>query len=523
MGGSATTKDRLKLTGASLGLAALVAGCLWLIAHSFIAQANRQQLNDVLQTAVIRLERRIDMAVISMGELGAQGPYHCSPGVSKTIEDIAFRSVSIREIRVSSPKAVCWADNAHEDLFGAALADSNPVPAVNPAYELAPIEAGGWQGLMVRWTHDDGSLTALLATAGLLFDILPGDLRDHARMEMTLSDQRVVSRYEPEGTDGLKGDFQTFEKASERYPIGVTLMIDESVVAAWNSKFGSDILAIVGLFSLGLGYLGARGLVRPPSPLAQLDQALAKGHIHPVYQPIFCLSTDQMTGFEMLARWTKPDGSTVSPAVFIPLAEDGERINRLTFALLDKAGIEIGDLLRQNDTLKLSFNVTPGQLLSAGFVEALTTQIAKAGLNPRQLVIEITERQAISDIEAALRVSHELSALGIRVAIDDAGTGHNGLSSLHALQANYLKIDKYFVDGVALDRKSSVLVETLISLANQFSMDVVAEGIETEEQRLKLLELGIREGQGYVYAKPLPAAELVKMAGQKARLFQKAA
>jgi c-di-GMP phosphodiesterase len=509
MGGSETTRDRLKLTAASLALAALVAGCLWLIAHSFVAQANRQQLNDVLQAAVIRLERQIDLAVISMGELGAQGPYDCSPAVSKAIEDIAFRSVSIREIRVASAKAVCWADNDHEEVFRGALSSSKPVPAVNPAYELAPIEAAEWKGLMVRWTNEDGSLTALLATDGLLFDILPGELRDHAHMDMMLSDQRVVSKYAPDGAGATEADYSEFGMASERYPIHVRLLLDETVVASRGNGFGSDIIAIAGLFSLGLGYLGARGLMRPRTPLQELDEALARGHVHPVYQPLFCLESGKMTGFEMLARWTKPDGSSISPAVFIPLAEGSGRINSLTFALLDRAGSEIGDMLRRNEGLKLSFNVTPDQLIEPGFVLKLAAKVAQTRLNPTQLVIEITERQPIADIQAALRASGELAEFGVRIALDDAGTGHNGLSSLHALQAHYLKIDKYFVDGVALDRKSGVLVEALISLASQFGMDVVAEGIETEEQRLKLLDLGIREGQGYLFAKPLAASELI--------------
>ncbi|THV37540.1 EAL domain-containing protein [Rhizobium rosettiformans W3] len=523
MAGSATTRDRLKLAAASLGLAALVAGCLWLIAHSFIAQANRQQLNDMLQAAVVRLERQIDLAVISMGELGAQGPYGCSPTVSKAIEDIAFRSVSIREIRVSSPRGTCWADNAHEATFSAALEAANPLPAVNPAYEFAPIEAGEWKGLMVRWTNDDGALTAFLATSGLLFDILPAELREHARMEMSLNDQRVVSSYQPEGSPEMQGDFAEFGTASERYPIRVRLMIDEAVVDSWNNRISSDLIAIAGLFSLSLGYLGARGLTRQQTPLAQLDDALVRGHIHPVYQPLFCLATGEMTGFEMLARWTKPDGSSVSPAVFIPLAEASKRIDKLTFALLDKAGAEIGEMLRHNAKLKLSFNVTPDQLLDPLFIEHFVAKISQANLNPSQLVIEITERQPISDIQAALRVSRELSELGVRLALDDAGTGHNGLSSLHALQAHYLKIDKYFVDGVVLDRKSSALVEALISLAKQFGMEVVAEGIETEEQRIKLLDLGIREGQGYLFAKPLSASDLIARSEQNPSLMPQAA
>lgn len=497
------------MAAASIGLAALVAASLWLIAQSLVAQANRQQLNDILQAAVIRLERQIDLAVISMGELGAQGPYGCSPAVSKAIEDIAFRSVSIREIRVASAKGVCWADNAHEGMFRDALSSLKPVAAINPAYELAPIDAAEWKGLMVRWTSEDGNLAAFLATDGLLFDILPGELRDHAHLEMMLSDQRVVSNYAPEGAKAPDADYSEFGTASERYPIHVRLMLDENAVASRSNTFGADIIAIAGLISLGLGYLGARGLMRPRTPLQELDEALARGHIHPVYQPLFCLESGKMTGFEMLARWTKPDGSSISPAVFIPLAEGSGRINGLTLALLDKAGSDIGDMLRRNEALKLSFNVTPDQLIEPGFVLTLAARVAQTRLNPNQLVIEITERQPITDIQAALRASRDLADFGVRIALDDAGTGHNGLSSLHALQAHYLKIDKYFVDGVALDRKSSVLVEALISLASKFSMDVVAEGIETEEQRQKLLDLGIREGQGYLFAKPLSASELI--------------
>lgn len=523
MGGSETTRDRLILFGVSLLLAMLVASFVWLLARSVITKNNRQQIIEVLEATSMRLERQIDLAVISMGELGAQGPYGCSPAVSKAIEDIVFRSSSIREIRVSSPSATCWADNDHEQIFQAAVVASDPVPSINPAYELAPIEAGEWKGLMVQWTTKYGSLTAFLATEGLLFDILPGELRDHALMEMRLSDQRVVSSYAPEGAAGLIEDFSEFGKASERYPINVRLMIDEAAVASWNSSFGSNIIAIAGLVSLGLGYLCARGLARAPTPLRQLGDALSRGHIHPVYQPLFCLSTGRMTGFEMLARWTKPDGSSISPAVFIPLAEDSGRIDRLTFALLERAGAEIGDMLRRNEALKLSFNVTPDQLLGSGFVESLSSRIGKAGFSPKQLVIEITERQPIPDFEAALRVSRELAKLGIRLAIDDAGTGHNGLSSLHALQAHYLKIDKYFVDGVVLDRKAGLLIEAFISLAQQFGMEVVAEGIETEEQRIKLLDLGIKEGQGYLYAKPLPASELIARAEKGAMPMPKAA
>jgi EAL domain-containing protein (putative c-di-GMP-specific phosphodiesterase class I) len=130
------------------------------------------------------------------------------------------------------------------------------------------------------------------------------------------------------------------------------------------------------------------------------------------------------------------------------------------------------------------------------------------------MVVEVTERQAIADKDKAAAVTEKLIGAGMQVAIDDAGTGHNGLSAIHALGANYLKIDKFFVDGITLDRKSSELVELLAALAAKFGMTVVAEGVETEEQIAVLLQLGIRAGQGFFYSKPVPATTILAMAAK---------
>ncbi|MEK1932519.1 MAG: EAL domain-containing protein [Pararhizobium sp.] len=122
----------------------------------------------------------------------------------------------------------------------------------------------------------------------------------------------------------------------------------------------------------------------------------------------------------------------------------------------------------------MSFNVTPDQYLAEGFVDTLATQATRFRLPLRSLV-------AIADKDKAAAVTEKLIDAGMRVAIDDAATGHNGLHAIHALGANYLKIDKFFVDGIALDRKSSELVEMLAALAEKFGITVVAEGVETEE------------------------------------------
>ena len=507
-----------------MGLAVLFGGSLWIVVQIYINEMNERRLQELLQTAIVRMERQIDLAVIGMGELVATGPFDCSVEDRKAMEQVAFLSASIREIRVDSANGGCWGHDGRDEVFGSSLTTSPVLPATNPAYELATLKLANWQGLMVRWKRDNGSITALLASSGMLFDLLSSELRDHASLELSLQDGRIFSQYLPEsGAQAVGDDPVQFGAASDRYPIQVELRINSDTFSTWNRIPEPAILGFAALMSGVFGFLSARGLVRPASRLDEMDEALAKGHIQPHFQPLFSLEDNHVTGFEMLARWIKPDGTSVSPAVFIPLAEEQDRIDPLVFSLLAQAGRQVGDLLKADADLKMSFNITPDQLLSDGFVERLTKQIDASGLPHHCLVLEITERQPIADVEKALMVSGRLAELGLRIAIDDAGTGHNGLSSLHALQANYLKIDKYFIDGVTLNRKSFVLVETLVSLAEQFGMTVIAEGIENADQLAKLQQLGIREGQGFIFSRPLPADELLSMMKQSQRQPMKAA
>ena len=212
----------------------------------------------------------------------------------------------------------------------------------------------------------------------------------------------------------------------------------------------------------------------------------------------------------MLARWVRADGTVVPPMKFIPLAEQSGRIRVMTWQLLAIALKELNEHLRQNKQFKLSFNVVPSHLMSEGFVEMLRQVVAEAMVSTRQIVLEITERDELQDLGKAGEVVRELRELGFKVAIDDVGVGHSGLSHLKALGANTMKIDKFFVDTIR-DESTSRIVETLVRLAKDLQMTVVAEGIETEQQVQSLLACGVQEGQGYVVSPPLPCARFVEL------------
>jgi EAL domain-containing protein (putative c-di-GMP-specific phosphodiesterase class I) len=152
----------------------------------------------------------------------------------------------------------------------------------------------------------------------------------------------------------------------------------------------------------------------------------------------------------------------------------------------------------------MSFNVSPQHLLSDGFIETLRRIVAAARVSPRQVVLEITERTELPDLDKAACVVKALREQGFRVAMDDVGVGHSGLSQMKGLGANTIKIDKFFIDSITRDEAAATIIQTLAGLARDLQMTVIAEGIETPEQVQALIKCGVEEGQGYLVSPPLP-------------------
>ena len=149
----------------------------------------------------------------------------------------------------------------------------------------------------------------------------------------------------------------------------------------------------------------------------------------------------------------------------------------------------------------------PRHLLSDGFVATLRRVVVASKVSARQIVLEVTERNELSDLDRAAAVVKELREFGFRVAMDDVGVGHSGLSQMKGLGANTIKIDKFFVDTITEDGSAATIVATLVRLAQDLQMTVVAEGVETPEQVQALIDCGVEEGQGYLVSPPLPFAK----------------
>jgi diguanylate cyclase (GGDEF)-like protein len=246
---------------------------------------------------------------------------------------------------------------------------------------------------------------------------------------------------------------------------------------------------------------------------ADLRAALARGEFRLVYQPIVALADGRIEGVEALARWDHPLRGTVSPADFIPLAEETGIIVPLGRWVLGEACRQarawadagLGDA--PGAALTVTVNVSGRQVYDPAFVDDVRAALAAAGVDPRRLVLELTESVMIDRPELALERFTALKAVGVRLAIDDFGTGYSALSYLQRFPIDVLKIDRSFVDGLRKGGPQGSLARTIVALGQALSLRTVAEGIEDAAQRAALHEVGCPLGQGFLFARPLePAA-----------------
>ena len=231
----------------------------------------------------------------------------------------------------------------------------------------------------------------------------------------------------------------------------------------------------------------------------ELRQAIVNDAIVPYFQPLMELATGRLVGFEMLARWPHPTRGTVSPAEFIPIAEEIGLIGAMTDRLLHRACRCA--MTWPADTV-LACNISPLQLQDPGLPEMVRAALDHAGLPPHRLELEITESALVGDLALARDLLDELKKLGVRLALDDFGTGYSSLRHLKMLPIDKLKIDASFVATMAIDVESRKIVAAVVGLGASLGLITVAEGVEKLETSALLRDLGCDVGQGYLFGRP---------------------
>jgi sensor c-di-GMP phosphodiesterase-like protein len=269
------------------------------------------------------------------------------------------------------------------------------------------------------------------------------------------------------------------------------------------------LFLIAGLFLGAAGFiLVGRAFDRRGSLESMLKSALRRNQIEVEYQPIVDMRTGQWVGAEALARWRLAGGDLISPDVFIPIAEEYGLINDLTATIITLGLGHLAPLLATREAFFLSINVSSHDLNDTGIVRSMENAVRRFGLVPKNVHVEITERKSVS-LSSHVETITALRSKGFKVGTDDFGVGFSNLGYLNDVPLDYVKIDRSLIANAANDEQPFDLVETVVRLARARGIEIIAEGVETEAQRAKLVACGATLGQGWLFARSMTALEFV--------------
>jgi EAL domain-containing protein (putative c-di-GMP-specific phosphodiesterase class I) len=272
-------------------------------------------------------------------------------------------------------------------------------------------------------------------------------------------------------------------------------------VRSFDSAMGSDLKARVELES-------------------ELGQAIKSRAIVPYYQPIINLSTGRLEGLEVLARWHHETKGVIMPDTFIRLAEKAGLANELTLSVLQKACLDTRSL---PGNLTLAINVAPRQLTDEQLAHKILAVVSKTKFQPGRLEVELTECALVNDLAAARQAILALKALSIQVVLDDFGTGYSSLGHLTDLPFDKIKIDRSIIKGFHDSRHARNTARAIVGLGESLGIPTIAEGIESERDAAALKALGCTMAQGYLYSKPVLAADLPALIARFSEIDSKSA
>jgi diguanylate cyclase (GGDEF)-like protein/PAS domain S-box-containing protein len=238
---------------------------------------------------------------------------------------------------------------------------------------------------------------------------------------------------------------------------------------------------------------------------AELRRAISAGEFILEYQPVFDLGSTDIVGAEALVRWNHPTRGVLPPSEFVAAAEESGLIVRLSRWVVEESCRQLARWRRAGFNIGIAVNLSPRQLAAPGLVESVAGALRTTGVPPSALTLEITETALVDSDDRTLAKLHLLRELGVLLAIDDFGTGYSSLSYLHRLPIDVLKIDRSYVSGVGVRAEMTSLTTTIVRLGEELGLTLVAEGIEESDQLAGLAAMGCHLGQGYLFARPLPA------------------
>lgn len=479
-----------------------------------IVRQSATEIETFARRSISLADMRLGASLAALDDLARRGIDGCRPEQIDALNAASLSVAWVKQMSVLGPAGQPLCTDSSVTVGPINVLGARPVKGSTAMIEV--VQIGDRLIRMVRLRRQTGlganSVAALLPasvlSAQMGHNADPGSYAEIALMDGTIIDEIGNRPADAETLAAINGN----ARSSDRFALRVATSYpqrDRNVSLAGLREVMIAIAAICLLVLVVLALLLRQR--RSENPITELERALKAGEFIPYYQPIVDITNGKLHGAEVLMRWRKKDGTIIPPAAFIPLAESSGLIIEMTRSMMRTVIAEVGEAYAARPKSKIGFNMTARHFERETIVRDLRTIFERSPIRYSQIILEVTERQPLENLSRTRRVIATLQDLGVRVAIDDVGTGHGGLSYMLKLGADIIKIDKMFVDALATESHSSTIIETLVDLADSMRMDIIAEGVETFEQVIALRERGIRSAQGYVFAPPLPASSFLQL------------
>jgi EAL domain-containing protein (putative c-di-GMP-specific phosphodiesterase class I) len=482
---------------------------------SYVRVRERAQLQRSVDGISQRVQAAAYDAISSIERILTASPSLCTPTFGANVQRQMQQSLHLRQVLVENADGVQYCDALGQEVQYSALSAALPIPG--HAETISVVRLGDLQMPVLKVTRIVGPsrrISAFVPVLGSAAESLLSAFKPTAAVHLSLTDGTPILSVGNSAGPGGTGTAEMVEGAAfaGEIPIRAVARVPLAVVRADYADLDAGFTIVACLMCGAFLVLLLQYVRRSELPAFDLERAIASGELKPFYQPVINLRTGALAGCEVLCRWEKRSGELIPPGAFIDYAEVTGLAIPMTLSLMQQVREDLSDLCREMPELKISINLFEGHFRDGTVVEDVREIFADSPISFRQLVFEITERRPLDNSAQTLSVIAGLHALGSRLAMDDAGTGHSNLAYLQTLGIDVIKIDQVFVAMIKPGVTQVPVLDGLIAMARDLGTEIVAEGVETEEQALYLRARGVVMAQGFLFAPAIRVAPFTELA-----------
>ena len=516
-------------TIAAIALAALLGAVLPMAALLYVSWSRAQvaavdRLDYTAQRTLQRAHRAYEGSLLALRKLNQSALPGCSPEHLRQMRSLTLATTSAEQVGYfADGRLRCTSWGLVDELIPEPSPDHITADGASITLGVRPVagEGGGSLVSVQLGRHDilmdPERFVDVIADANMRLAVATPDGRLIAQQPMP--DAELLQRLLRQPHSGHTPR-TLFATAQDQDWLAVAIAPRVGLVAAFQQQFWQ--LLPLGAVGAALAIAGGIWLSRRRLSLrSELAAAVRRREFRMEYQPIIELDTGICVGAEALMRWSRADGTQVRPDLFIPVAEETGLIEALTDHVMDLVLSDMRELLIHDRSAHVAINLSAGDVSSGRALKVLTGKLIGTGIRPQQIWLEATER-GILDIQAARTSLAAARRAGHCVAIDDFGVGYSSLQYLQQLPLDALKIDKSFIDSIGTHSVTSPVTSHIIDMARTLGLFTVAEGIETSAQLAYLQSRQVEFGQGWLFSRPLPAAEFIAFHEQRRTQYGKA-